>query len=142
MLRCFWVLCATGLLCPIASSYWTKRGQCTEAFASEPPSSRHCPGSLDKGCRSNQHFQPPRDRTNRLRILAMVGYCGPFFIYLRQLSRPVHWCWDALCEANSLTPVHWPFPIASGFPDAIGKASGTQNQNSATSKLATQAQVR
>ena len=78
MLRCFWVLCATGLLFPIASSYWTKQGQCTEAFASEPPSSRHCPGSLDKGCRSNQHFQPPRDRTNRLRILAMEGIAGPF----------------------------------------------------------------
>ena len=49
MLRCFWVLCATGLRCPIALSYWTKQGQCTEAFVSASPSSRHCPGSLDKG---------------------------------------------------------------------------------------------
>jgi hypothetical protein len=62
---------------------WTKQGQCTEALVSEPPSSRHCPGSLDtgsldKGCRSNQHYQPPRVRTNRLRILAMEGIAGPF----------------------------------------------------------------
>ena len=81
----------------------------------------------------------------RLRISALEGVAGryhstsasfsPKVLELGRIRVRAYWSWGVRIrvrahyrEANSLTPVHWPFPIASGFPDAIGKASGTQNQ--------------